>query len=203
MHSATEAPSMQPLSLSEILDNRAYEQVRGEFRAKVLAEKSRRRVSVGPHFTFLFENRLTVQYQVQEMMRIEGIADAKAIRHEVETYNELIPPTGGLSATLMIEYEDPEARARELPRLLGIERHVWLKVGDLPAVAAEFDTRQIGVDRVSAVQYLRFALPDPHRRLWTGLGHSGQIRLAIDHPNYTWEAVISPETAAALAEDLK
>lgn len=194
---------MQPVSFTEILDNRAYEQARPEFRAKVLAEKSRRRVALGPNFTLLFENRLTVLYQVQEMMRIEGIADAKAIRHEMETYNELIPSQGGLSATLMIEYEDPETRARELPRLLGIEKHVWLKVGDLPPVPAAFDTRQIGADRVSAVQYVRFTLPDPHRRLWSGLGHSGQIRLAIDHPNYTWEAVFPPETAAALAEDLK
>jgi len=194
---------MQPVSFSEILDNRAYEQARPEFRAQVMAEKSRRRVAVGPNFSFLFENRLTVRYQVQEMMRIEGIADAKAIRHEMETYNELIPPRGGLSATLMIEFEGADARARELPRLLGIEKHVWLKVGDLPPVPAAFDTRQIGTDRVSSVQYLRFTLPDPHRRLWSGLGHSGQIRLAVDHPNYTWEAVISPETAAALAEDLQ
>jgi hypothetical protein len=194
---------MQPVTISEVLDNPRYEQVRVEFRTRVLADKARRRVPVGPAFTFLFENRLSVLYQVQEMLRIEGITDAQAIRHEVDTYNELIPPPGGLSASLLIEYEDAEVRARELPLLLGIERHVWLKLGDLPPVPARFDTRQIGEDRVSAVQYLTFALPEAHRRLWTGLGHTGQIRLLVDHPHYTWEAVLSRETAAALAEDLK
>jgi hypothetical protein len=203
MHTHTVEPPMHPVTLTDLLDNRTYEQARLEFRARVLAEKAHRRVAVGPHVTLLFENRLTVLYQVQEMLRIEGITDAKAIRHEVDTYNELIPPAGGLSATLLIEYDDPQARTRELPRLLGIEKHVWLKAGELPPVAAAFDTRQIGEDRVSAVQYLTFALPGSHRRLWTGLGHSRQIRLAIDHPYYTWEAIVSPETAAALAEDLK
>jgi hypothetical protein len=192
---------MLPVALTEILDLRAYERARPEFRAQVLAAKAHRRVAVGPHVTLLFENRLTVRYQVQEMLRIEGISDPKAVRHELDTYNELIPPPGGLSATLLIEYEDPQARARELPRLLGIEKHVWLKVGELPPAGARFDARQIGEDRVSAVQYLTFALPDAHRRLWPGLGHSGQIRLAVDHPFYTWEAVVTPETAAALAED--
>ena len=194
---------MQPVTMQEVLDNRAYEAARSEFRSKVLAQKAVRRVAVGPHFTILFENRLTVLYQVQEMMRIEGISDAKAIQHEVDTYNELIPPQGGLSATLLIEYEDPQTRARELPRLLGIERHVWLKAGELPPIQARFDTRQIGEDRVSSVQYLTFELTSGHRRLWAGLGQLGQIRLAIDHPFYTWEAKISPETAAALAEDMQ
>jgi len=179
--------------------------VRAEFRAQVLAAKAHRRVPVGPAFTFLFENRLTVLYQVQEMLRIEGISDPKAIRHEVDTYNELIPPPGGLSATLLIEYEDAQERARELPLLLGIERHVRLQVGELPPVPAVFDARQIGEDRVSAVQYLTFALPAPHRRLWSGFaaGPAGRIRLLVDHPHYTWEAALSRETAAALAEDLQ
>ena len=194
---------MQPVTIAEVLDNRAYESARPEFRSRVLAEKARRRVPVGPHFTFLFENRLTVLYQVQEMMRIEGITDAHAIQHEVDTYNELVPPQGGLSATLLMEYEDATARARELPRLLGVEKHVWLHVGELPPVAAKFDVRQIGEDRVSSVQYLTFALPDAHRRLWPGLGHSKQIRLAVNHPFYTWEAGFSPETTAALADDWK
>ena len=193
---------MQPVSFAEVLDNRAYESVRPEFRARVLAIKEHRRVAVGPHVTFLFENRMTVLYQVQEMMRIEGLTERRAIEHEVETYNELVPPPGGLSATMMVEYEDPETRARELPRLLDVDKHVWLKVGDLPPVPATFDQRQIGEDRVSSVQYLIFALPDPHRRLWPGLGVSKQIRLAVDHPYYTWETVLSPETAMALGEDL-
>ena len=193
---------MQPVTMTEVLDNPGYERVRGEFRSKVIAEKAQRRVAVGPHLTFLFETRLTVLYQIQEMLRIEGITNPKAVRHELDTYNELIPPPGGLSATLLIEYEDAQARERELPRLLGIERHVRLCAGDLPPVAATFDTRQIGEERVSAVQYLVFALPDLHRRLWQGFGLSGQIRLRVDHPNYAWEAALSKDTAAALWDDL-
>ncbi len=194
---------MQLVTMAEVLDNPHYERVRPEYRSKVIAEKALRRVAVGPHFTFLFETRLTVLYQIQEMLRIEGITDPKAIRHELDTYNELIPPPGGLSATLLIEYEDAQLRAQELPRLLGIERHVWLKLGDLPPVTALFDTRQIGEDQVSAVQYLVFALPEPHRRLWPGLGSSGQIRLGVDHPHYQWEAALSQDAAAALWVDLK
>jgi hypothetical protein len=198
-------PAMQPVALSEVLDNPRYEQVRVGFRTRVLAEKERRRVAVGPAFTFLFENRMTVLYQIQEMMRIEGIQDAKAIQHEVDTYNELIPPPGGLTATMLIEYEDADTRARELPLLLGVEKHVWLRLGELPPVAATFDSRQIGEDRVSSVQYLTFALPEAHRRLWAGFtgGRGGQVRLAVDHPHYTWEAALSRETMTALGEDLK
>ena len=199
---------MQPVSVTEVLDNKRYDLARAEFRGRVLAEKERRRVPVGPHCTFLFENRLTVLYQVQEMVRIEGITGAAAIRHEVDTYNELIPPAGGLSATLLIEYEDSQTRARELPRLLGIEKHVWLKVGDLPPVAAVFDTRQIGEDRVSSVQYLVFQLAAVHRRLWPGFAAAAAsgtspVRLLVDHPHYTWEAALAPDTVAALGEDLQ
>lgn len=206
MHVHSTEQVMQPVTIAEVLDNRRYEQARAEFRTKVLAEKAKRRVAVGPAFTFLFENHLTVLYQVQEMLRIEGITDAKAIQHEVDTYNELVPPKGGLSASLLIEYEDPETRSRELPRLLGIESHVWLKVGGLPPLRATFDARQIGEDRVSSVQYTTFALPDAHRRLWPGFaagaGVDGQIKLLVDHPHYTWEAALSRETAQALGEDL-
>jgi hypothetical protein len=199
---------MQPVTPDEILDNRSYEQARPEIRSAVLAIKALRRVPVGPNFTILFENHATVLYQVQEMMRIEGITDSRAIQHEIDTYNELIPPAGGLSATLLIEFEDAQVRARELPKLLGIERHLWLRVGDLPPVQATFDTRQIGDDRVSAVQYLTFTLPSVHRRLWLGFAQArpgdagpGGIRLAVDHPHYTWQALLPPEVAKALAED--
>jgi hypothetical protein len=192
----------QPVVLTEVLDPARYEQIRPSFRGKAMAEKDRRRVSVGPYFMFLFENHLTVLYQVQEMVRVERMTDAAAIGHEVRTYNELLPPPGGLGASLLLEIEDPAQRDRELRALLGVERHVWLHVGDLPAVPGVFDTRQIGDDRVSSVQYVTFALGDAHRRLWPGLGHSGQIRLRVDHPHYRHETVLPRSVAAALAEDL-
>lgn len=193
----------QPVTRGEVLDIAQYEKARPEFRKRVLAEKELRRVAVGDHFTLLFENHLTVLYQVQEMMRIERIVDEAAIQHEIDTYNELIPPPGGLSAALLIEYDDPRERAVHLPRLLGIENHVWLRVGGLPPVGARFDTRQIGEDRVSSVQYITFALPEEHRRQWMELGQAGLIRVRIDHPHYTAEAALTPAQAAALAKDLE
>ncbi|HUJ76445.1 MAG TPA: DUF3501 family protein [bacterium] len=192
----------QPVQLSEVLDVAPYEQVRPAFRQKVMAEKERRRVAVGPHFTFLFENHLTVLYQIQEMVRVERISQREAIQHEVDTYNELVPPGGSLAATLLLEYEDAAQRAANLPHLLGLEKHVWLRVGDLPPVAGRFDTRQMGEDRISSVQYVVFPLEQAHRRLWPGLGQSGQIRLVVDHPHYRHEATLSPAQATALAEDL-
>ena len=191
-----------PVKRSEVLDIAQYEKARPEFRKKVLAEKEHRRVLVGEHFTFLFENHLTVLYQVQEMMRIERIVDDAAIQHEIDTYNELIPPAGGLAASLLIEYDDPAQRAVYLPRLLGVERHVWLCVGGLAPIAGSFDTRQLGQDRVSSVQYLTFALPEPHRRQWMELGQAGLVKLKVDHPHYTHEAALTPAQAAALAQDL-
>ena len=191
-----------PVKRSEVLDIAQYEKIRSAFRDKVIAEKSHRRIPVGDHFTFLFENHLTVLYQVQEMMRIERIVEDAAIQHELDTYNELIPPAGGFSLSLLIEYEDPRERAIYLPRLLGIERRVWLKVGGLEPVPAKFDTRQIGEDRVSSVQYLTFTLPLGHRRQWMELGQAGLVKLAVDHPHYTHETALTPAQAAALATDL-
>lgn len=192
----------QPVKRSEVLDIAQYEKARPEFRKQVLAKKEHRRVQVGEHFTFLFENHLTVLYQVQEMMRIERIVDDAAIQHEIDTYNELIPPPGGLAASLLIEYDDPTQRAIVLPQLLGIERHVWLLVGGLAPILGTFDTRQIGEDRVSSVQYLTFALTDAHRRQWMELGQAGLVKMKIDHPHYKFEAALTPAQATALAQDL-
>ena len=125
---------MEPVKRDEVMDIAQYERIRPDFRGKVLADKERRRVAVGPAFTFLFENRLTVLYQVQEMLRVERIVDEKAIAHEVRTYNELIPPAGGLGATLLLEYTDPAERAVALQQLVGLERHVRLELDGLPPV---------------------------------------------------------------------
>jgi hypothetical protein len=193
---------MKRVKQSEVADIAAYEKVRPAFRERVLADKERRRLGVGPVFTFLFENHLTVLYQVQEMMRSERIVEQRAIAHEVETYNELIPPDGGLGATLLIEYTDPAERAAGLARLVGLERHVRLEIGALPPVAGRFDTRQMSEDKLSSVQYLAFPLDEEHRRAWRGEGGAGRIRLAVDHPHYAHEAVLPPLTVEALAEDL-
>jgi len=189
------------VAVSEVLDLTEYEKVRPAFRAEVLAEKERRRVRVGDHFTFLFENRRSVLYQIQEMLRIERIVEERAIAHEVETYNELLPPPGGLGATLLLEYEQRETRAVVLRELLGLERHVWLHVGQAPPVAGVFDRRQMGSERLSSVQYVTFPLEEAHRAAWHDAAAAGALKLVVNHPRYSHEAVLSPDVAAALAED--
>lgn len=191
-----------PVQRSEILNIAEYEKARPEFRKQVIALKECRRVSVGPHLTFLFENHETVRYQIQEMMRVERIVDERAIRHEIDTYNALVPNEGCLSATLLLEYEDRELRATALPALRGIERHVWLRCGDLERVPGRFDPAQIGDERVSSVQYVQFQLSPAHRERWNALGAAGKLAIKIDHPHYAHEAPIPPGVAEALSQDL-
>lgn len=192
----------KPVLRSEILNIAEYEKARPEFRRHVIALKEHRRVGVGPYFTFLFENHDTVRYQIQEMMRVERIVDERAIEHEIETYNALVPAPGSLSATLLLEYEDRDLRAAALPGLLGVEKHVWLECGDLGRVPGDFDPHQIGDERVSSVQYVQFKLPPAHAMHWKALGMGGKLKLVVDHPRYQHEAVIPPQVAEALAKDL-
>ncbi|HXN49527.1 MAG TPA: DUF3501 family protein [Bryobacteraceae bacterium] len=189
---------MKPIELSEITNIADYELERRALRPRMIALKDRRRVRVGEHLTFLFENRETVRYQIQEMMRIERIVDLAAIRHEVETYNELIPPAGGLSACLLIEYAEAEERDRKLREMLGLEDHVWLAVAGLAPSKAVFDGRQIASDRVSAVQYIRFELTAEQRARW----REG-VRMVVDHPGYLAETPLSADQLAELGRDFE
>ncbi len=118
---------MRPIAVSEIKNLVEYELERETWRPQVMALKDRRRIRVGDHLTFLFENRDTVRYQIQEMLRIERIVKPAEVAHEVETYNELIPAAGELSACLLIEYESPEERDIRLRELLGLEDHIWIQ----------------------------------------------------------------------------
>ncbi len=192
---------MEPVKRSEVLDIVQYEKIRPRLRAELLALRERRRVLVGPHFNFVFENRITVLYQIQEMVRVERIVAEEAIAHEIGTYNELIPTPGGLSASLLIEFADQESREENLPRLTGLEDHVWLVVGDLQPLKAQFDRRQIGELRLSAVQYLSFSLEARHRERWQECGGKKAMLLRVDHPHYAHETALPPETVSALAED--
>ena len=193
---------MEPVAISELKDIAQYEEIRPEFRRRVMAEKERRRLGVGPVFTFLFENHLTVLYQVQEMMRAERIVRPDAIAYEVDTYNELIPRPGALGATLLIEFTDPVERARELTRLVGLEGHIWLTAAGLPSVAGVLDARQLDEGKISSVQYIHFPLTPAHPEAWRKLGGEGGLRLEVDHPHYTHATVLPPILAEALAGDL-
>lgn len=188
---------MQPVTLAEIKNIAEYELERESWRPQVLAIKERRRIRVGGHLTFLFENRETVRYQVQEMMRIERLVRQHEIEHELATYNELIPKPHGLCASLLIEYETPELRAVWLHKLLGLENHVWFVIGDTPPVRANFDTRQIATDRISSVQYISFQFtPEQAAQIRQG------AKIVVDHPDYKAETALNAEQLEALAADL-
>ena len=187
---------MRPIDVSEIKHIADYEILRPEWRPQMMALKDRRRIRVGEHMTFLFENRDTVRYQIQEMMRIETPAEPREIAHEVETYNELIPGARELSASLLIEYETPAERDVWLPALLGLEHHIWLETGGQRS-PARFDDRQISTDRLSSVQYIKFQLsPEQVAAFPQG------AKIVIDHPKYPAEQKLTPEQLRELGADL-
>jgi hypothetical protein len=189
---------MQKIELSEIRHVADYEIERETLRPKVIAVKERRRIRLGGHVTFLFENRETVRYQIQEMMRIERIVKPQDIAHEVETYNELIPARGELSASMLIEYETPEERAVKLRELLGLEKHLWLEVTGAGRVPAVFDERQIATDRISAVQYIKFRLTEAQMGAW-----SSGAKIVSSHPAYPAERVLSETELTELQRDFE
>jgi hypothetical protein len=187
---------MQPVAFEEIKNIADYEIERETWRPHVLLTKERRRIRVGDHLTFLFENRDTVRYQVQEMMRIERIVKPQDVRHELETYNEQIPKANGLCASLLIEYETSETRDIWLRKLLGLEQHIWFAVGDTPRVKATFDTRQIATDRISSVQYISFQFTPEQ-----AAGFASGARLEVDHPDYREVTVLTAGQLNELASD--
>jgi hypothetical protein len=182
---------MTPVRREEILDLRTYEQMRDDIRREILAAKAPRRVHVGEHVTLLFENRRTVWYQVQEMLRTERITEPGGILHEVETYNELLGGPGELGATMLIEIDDPAVRAVKLREWLELPRHVYARMADGARIRPTFDPRQVGAERVSSVQYLKFPL-------------AGQVPVAlgIDLPAAAAETALTPEQRRALGADL-
>jgi Protein of unknown function (DUF3501) len=190
---------MNPVVRQEILGIAEYESLRGPFRARVIDEKKRRRLSVGPHMTVVFENHDTVLLQIQEMLRTERITREAAVQHEIDTYNELIPGRAELSATLMVEIPDPMERDTFLAAAAGVEEHISLWVDD-SVVRAVFDPERVLPDRASAVLYLKFRLPESARL--AVCGGKGTVRLVVDHPAYQASSALGTEVLASLAEDL-
>jgi hypothetical protein len=157
-------------------------------------------VLVGEHVTIHFESRETMHYQVQEMLRAEeSWLRPGAIEDELAAYNPIIPQPGELSATMMIEYATAAERALMLPQFVRIDQHVWLHVGDSAPILATFDVGQIDEHKVSSVQYIKFQLDGRQRQLLAADGTV--VRLVIDHPAYTAQAVLSEETRKAIARD--
>ncbi|MDR3677876.1 MAG: DUF3501 family protein [Acidobacteriota bacterium] len=188
---------MRPIDVSEIKHITDYEIMRPEWRPQMMALKDRRRIRVGENLTFLFENRETVLYQIQEMTRIERLQNPHEIAHEVETYNELIPAKGELCASLLIEYETPAERDVWLRALLGLEHHIWLEAGGQRS-QARFDDRQISTDRLSSVQYVKFQLSPAQVAAFP---HGA--RIVVDHPKYPAQTQLTPEQLRELTPDFQ
>jgi hypothetical protein len=191
---------MQKLDRSDLLTLEAYAQQRADFRTRVLAHKRDRTVHLGKHLTLIFEDRLTIQYQVQEMLRVERIFEAAGIQEELDAYNPLIPDGSNLKATLMIEYDDVEERKRELVRLRNIEHAIALVVeGHPPSTAiADEDMERSNEEKTAAVHFLRFELDDAACQAWkTGAA----VRIACTSPEMPVEVDLSAEQHRALAAD--
>lgn len=186
---------MRKVTREELVDFQTYDDdVRPTLRPKVLAAKRLRRVHVGDTLTFLFENPLTVRYQIQEMMRTERIVKEADVRHELETYNELLGGDGELGVTLLIEIDDPAKRDEKLSRWLKLNETLYLELEDGSRVGPQWDARQVGEGRLSSVQYLRF---DTKGRLPVAVGCS------FDDPAVHAHTPLTADQQAALASDLE
>ena len=190
---------MRRVESTDILDLTSYEKIRSEFLERTIELKRPRRVHVGEILCFIFENRDTVIFQIQEMTRAERSVSEDAIAAEVAVYNELVPRDNELSATLMIEIPNQTSIRPQLDRLIGIDEHVHLDIGD-ETIRASFDDKQFQEDRVSAVQYVRFPLGSELAAKFRDLSISVELR--VDHPNYAGKTAIEGETRASLAADL-
>ena len=182
---------MRKVSREEIRKPAQYAAFREEFRRTVLEQKDKRRVHVGSFLTFLFENHDTVLYQIQEMLRAENTTGEPEIRHEMETYNELLGERGELGCTLLIEIDDPAKRAELLARWKDLPGTLYIETQSGKRVPAEFDPRQVGEGRISSVHYLKFKV-----------GDQVPAKVGCSHPEIVAETPLTPEQAAALCRDL-
>ena len=185
---------------SEILDLGDYERQRDGIRARAISARAIRRVELGPNATITFENRETVKYQIQEMLRAERIAKETEVAHEIETYSDLLPAPDELSATLMFEFPDADVRNVYLRDLVGFENHLHLDFDGAGIAMAFFDRWQLDPDRISAVQFVRFRLDRKQRET---LARGTRVRVVADHPRYTHRAALPVRTAQALARDIE
>ena len=193
---------MQPLTRKDLYSLEEYAQARPRYRAEILEHKKNRQLGVGPHATLYFEDRRTIQYQIQEMLRIERIFEAAGIEEELSAYNPLIPNGRNLKATFMLEYTDAEVRRVALQELLGIEERVWFCAGDEERVwaVADEDLERSTDTKTSAVHFLRFELDDASCR---EIKDGAPLAIGIDHRKYRYRVEpLAEQLRAALAADV-
>ncbi|MCU0840497.1 MAG: DUF3501 family protein [Thiobacillaceae bacterium] len=192
---------MNKLTHEDLYSLEQYARLRPEFRAKVIEHKKHRQLALGPHATLYFEDRLTMQYQVQEMLRLERMFEPELIQEELDVYNPLIPDGSNWKATFMVEYPDPEERKQALARLIGIEKAVWLQVGDLDKIRpiANEDLDRETEDKTASVHFMRFELTPG---MVAAVKAGAAIRAGIDHPAYRVDLDVPGPARDALAADL-
>jgi recombinational DNA repair ATPase RecF len=189
---------MKKIILDDILGFSAYEIVREQFRQGIIERKKARRIAVGDKISLVFENRDTVIFQIQEMLRAERITDLDKIREEIAVYNELIPDAGELSATMFLEIEDQTHLRDSLLKFLGIDEALSFKIG-ASTVAGRFEEGRSKEDKISAVQYVRFRLDSDAQKALMG---GARAELTVNHQNYQASQVLSPDQQKSLAQDL-
>jgi hypothetical protein len=192
---------MSKLTSEDLYGLEEYARIRGDFRGRVMEHKKNRKVHVGNHATLYFEDRLTMQYQVQEMLRIERIFEPEGIADELAAYNPLIPDGSNWKATFMVEYADVEERREALTRLIGIEDRVWVQVSGHERVfaIADEDLEREDETKTSSVHFLRFQLM---ANMITDLQAGAGLAVGIDHPNYQESTNVSATTRDSLVRDL-
>jgi len=192
---------MAQIAPESLLPLEVYARERNAFRSRVIAHKKLRTVHAGENVTLIFEDELTIRYQVQEMLRIERIFEDEGIRGELEAYNPLIPEGANWKATMLIEYPEPEERRRRLAELKGIEERTWVEVAGCARVfaIADEDLVRENEEKTSAVHFLRFELDATMRgALKAGAG----LSMGVEHPNYRASAAVPPQVRDSLASDL-
>ena len=177
---------MQKLNPANLLSLEAYAKQRADFRSKVMAHKKNRQVHLGDHATLYFEDSLTMQYQVQEMLRIERIFEEEGINEELSAYNPLIPDGTNLKATFMVEYEDVEERKAALAKLIGIENKVWIQIAGFDKVypIANEDLERTTEEKTSSVHFLRFEF---NPEMIAAAKQGADMAMGIEHENYSVE----------------
>jgi hypothetical protein len=193
---------MPPIARASLLTLEAYARERQSFRARVLAHKKPRTVALGAHLTLLFEDELTIRYQIQEMLRIEKTFEEAGIQDEIDAYSPLVPDGQNWKATLLVEYEDVAARRHALAQLRGIEARVWVQVAGQPRVVAiaDEDLERETADKTSAVHFVRFELT---AAMIAALKAGAGLAIGVDHPAYRATVDPVPEsTRKALLADL-
>ena len=192
---------MSKLSHEDLYSLEEYARIRPEFRARVMEHKKNRRVAIGDHAALYFEDQLTMQYQIQEMLRIERIFEHEGIQDELDVYNPLIPDGLNWKATFMVEYSDVEERKQALARMIGIEKALWVQVEGFERVhpIANEDLDRETEDKTSSVHFVRFELTP---EMAAAAKQGAQIRAGIDHPAYNEETVLPTSVRDSLVGDL-